>query len=231
VTGGPINFVGVLAGGKSATSTLLLENSGTVAASSITVVLSGPFHSVVGGTCGTTLAVGHSCTIFVDFAPTVAGAASGTVTITANVPVINSPVPLSGTGLTTSKTLTPATWTVSQARNCPGTGTAGIQACSLDPKQIFTLTNTGTAAITAVAQGVLGGTNASEFSIVRSQSTCGPAGNGQTTSNANLSAGNSCIVTVQFKPLTSQTTGTKTASLSIVTSTGTATANLTGTAQ
>ena len=108
-------------------------------------------------------------------------------------------------------------------RNCPGTGILGIIACTLDPAQVFTLTNTGNVPLTGITQAVLGGTNASEFSVVRLLSTCGPAGGGQILANTTLAPGASCVVTVQFKPLTAQATGAKAATVSVTDLAGTQT--------
>jgi hypothetical protein len=95
---------------------------------------------------------------------------------------------------------------------------------------VFTLTNTGNVTLTGIGQGALGGTNASEFSIARALSTCGPTGNGQLVANTTLAPGGTCVVTVQFKPLTAQTTGVKNATVSVTDAAGTQTSTLTGTA-
>jgi len=133
---------------------------------------------------------------------------------------------LSGTGVASviSAALTPTTWTVSTAR-C-----ANALACALKPVQIFTLTNTGNTTLTGIAQGALGGANASAYSIVRLTSTCGPSGNGQLLGQTTLAAGASCVVTVRFQPPTSQATGAKPATVSVTDAAGTQTSSLSGTA-
>jgi hypothetical protein len=99
------------------------------------------------------------------------------------------------------------------------------------PTQVFTLTNNGNVSLNVPNQATLTGTNPTEFTIVRLLSTCGPAGGGQLAGQATLAPAASCTVTVQFRPLTTQSTGAKSATLSIVDAAGTQTAGLTGTAQ
>jgi hypothetical protein len=49
--------------------------------------------------------------------------------------------------------------------------------------------------------------------------------------NVTLAPGGTCVVTVQFKPLTAQSIGVKNATISVTDAAGTQTSTLTGTAQ
>ena len=213
----------------SAANTLTLANSGGASATGLAISFTGPFArpaGAAGGTCGATLAANATCTINVTFAPgTTLGLSNGSAVITANVSVSGSPVALSGTGVAdvTAATLTPT------SRNF-GNATRGVGVLAA-PTQVFTLTNTGNVTLTGITQGTLGGINATEFSIVRLTSTCGPAGGGQVLGQTTLAPGASCVVTVQFRPQTAQTTGAKSATVSVTDLAGTQTSTLTGNAQ
>jgi hypothetical protein len=236
ITGGPLAFGNVPTGSTSAAQTLSLQNYGGATSTGITVVVTSPFArptGTAGGTCGTTLAAGATCTINIVFSPTTSVASTGTATITANVAVAGSPVSLTGTGITpvVSASLTPTSRNFgTHARTCPGTTGAQILACSLEPTQVFTLTNTGNVPLTGIGHGTLGGTNPTEFSIVNLLSTCGAAGGGQLIGNTTLAPGATCVVTVQFKPQTGQATGAKAATVSVADSAGAQTSTVTGTA-
>ncbi|HYL13132.1 MAG TPA: choice-of-anchor D domain-containing protein [Terriglobales bacterium] len=211
------------------TQNLTLSNTGTAGATGIALTLTGPFTRVTTGTfptgapnCGTTLAAAANCTIKVAFAPTATGAAIGSAAIAASVTVAGSPVTLTGTGVAqvVSANLTPTT------RNF-GTVARGRL---LGPVQIFTLTNTGNVSLTGITQGALGGTNPTEFTIIRLLSTCGPAGGGQLLGQTTLTPGAACTVAGQFRPLTSKTTGVKNATVSVTDAAGTQSSTLAGTA-
>jgi hypothetical protein len=126
-----------------------------------------------------------------------------------------------------SASLTPTSWTApATTRGCTTGGTS--PTC---PLQVFALTNTGNVTLMGIAQGALGGTNSTEFIIARAMSTCGPTGGGQLSGQTTLAPGASCNIAVRFAPLTAQTTGVKTATVSVTDAAGTQTSTLTGTAQ
>jgi hypothetical protein len=187
----------------------------------ITVTVTAPFTRAAGG-CGATLTAGNACNINVVFSPTATGAATGTVTITGSVAVTGSPVSLTGTGVArvVSATLTPTSHDF-------GNTTRGVGGSA----QVFTLTNTGNVTLTNIGQGLLGGTNPTEFTVRRVLSTCGPATGGQLLGQTQLTPGAACVVTVQFRPVTTLPVGVKTATISVTDIAGTQTSSLSGTAQ
>ena len=238
VTGGPLSFGNVAVGMTSAPQTLTLHNTGNATLTGITLAFSSPRYSrpagAAGGTCPATLGAALTCTINVVFSPTVTGAVPATLTISASVPVTGSPVTLSGTGVApvVSATLTPASFSPTETRTCPGTTAAQISACANGPAQNFTLTNTGNVTLTGIGQGVLAGTNTADYLKVGGAggSSCGPTGSGQTLSFTSLAPGAMCIVRVQFRPQTSEAAGVKNATVSVTDSAGTQTSTLAGTA-
>jgi hypothetical protein len=240
VSGGPLVFGNQPSGSTSTARTLTLSNGGNAGATGIAVAVattSTPTTpnqfarpaGAAGGTCGTTLAAGGTCTINIVFAPTSTGAKTGTVTITsASGAVTGSPVSLSGTGTAAavSASLTPTSWTTAATRGCT-TGGAN-PTC---PLQVFSLTNTGNVNLTGIAQAALGGTDANQFIIARAMSTCGPAGNGQLSGQTTLTPGAACSIAVRFAPTAAPNpAGVKNGTVSVIDVAGTQSSTLTGTA-
>ena len=90
------NFGSTAVGTGTAWSTFTLANSGSSAVNISTVAVSGPF--VVSSNCGSSVAAGGSCPIYVYFSPTAAGAASGKLTVTDSASNSPQTSALSGTG-------------------------------------------------------------------------------------------------------------------------------------
>jgi hypothetical protein len=176
ITGGPLSFGDVTIGTTSAAQTLTLSNTGGSTLTGITLAFSSPRFTRSGGTCTGTLASLSSCTINVVFSPNAAGPVSGSLTVTANVPVSGSPVGLSGNGVRLSVSPTsltfitvlglPSTQTVTVRNNAPAGGGS-------------------TGPLTVGISGVTGG-----VSLTVSSNNC-PAGG--------LAPGASCTIGVRFQ--------------------------------
>ncbi|MEO6924270.1 MAG: Ig-like domain repeat protein, partial [Bryocella sp.] len=96
-------------GGVSTSQSVTLANTGT-ASITLSSGMTGPFTVIPGGTCSAapvTLAVGSSCTQFVAFAPTAAGATSGSI-LYSGTGIVPSTILFSGTG-TQASTITTLT--------------------------------------------------------------------------------------------------------------------------
>src|SRR3984885_1307299 len=98
-----LSFGSTTVGSTGAASTVTVSNPGTVAASVSSVGLTGPFSQT--NTCGGSIAAGGACTVSVSFAPTAAGAASGTLTVASSAPSSPLTVGLSGTGVSANTNL------------------------------------------------------------------------------------------------------------------------------
>ena len=189
VTPTSLTFPSTLVGATSASQNLTLANSGAGGATGIAVNFTGPFSRITTGTfpagapnCGTTLAAGASCTIKVVYSASVTGTQTGSATITASVPVMNSPVALTGTGAAVTHT---ASVTPSLAFGNWATGTTSNT-------MNLTVTNTGNSAL-AGGTFTFGGGTPQPYS--RNGGTC----------TANLPVGGTCTIGVRFAPTTTGT--------------------------
>jgi uncharacterized repeat protein (TIGR03803 family) len=163
-------FGAQVVGTTSASKTVVVTNTGTSILDIDSIVVS-TYFSVSSTTCGSTLAVGKSCKVFVTFTPTAVGSLTGTLTFTDNA--TNSPqtVQLSGTG-ESDVTLTPASATYAKRK----VGTTS-------PAKIFTLANNQTVTLTSINASTTG-----DFAI--SAQTCG----------STLAAKQKCTISVTFTP-------------------------------
>jgi len=91
-----MTFVAATIGQPSPAQTVTVTNSGTVAASGLTLVTTAPF-SLTQNTCGTSLAAGASCTVGVVFTPVANGTVAGTLNVSSST-LNSAAVLLSGAG-------------------------------------------------------------------------------------------------------------------------------------
>ncbi|WP_433615957.1 choice-of-anchor D domain-containing protein [Dactylosporangium sp. CA-139114] len=167
-----VGFGSVVTGSTSAAQTVTVTNSGSGAAPVGTIAVSGDFAQT--NTCGSSIAAGASCTVSVTFKPTVAGARTGTLTVTASG--ITNTVPLSGTGVAPGPIVNANPGSLSFGGTVVGTSSA---------TQTVTLNNSGT-----TAASVSGIATSGDFSQTN---TCGNS----------IAVGASCTVTVKFTPTAS----------------------------
>ncbi|PYX89230.1 MAG: hypothetical protein DMG68_05795 [Acidobacteria bacterium] len=169
-------FGNQVVGTTSAAQTLILSN-GSGSSKAIAIAVTGPFARTTGtNNCGTNLTNNNSCNIYVVFSPTVTGAATGSVTITSSITVSNSPVGLSGTGVTAVRTATVSPSPLAFGNQAIGTASGA---------KTLTVTNTGNVNLTG-GTFTFGGGAPQPFS----RATFGQGGGG--TCGTTLNVGASC---------------------------------------
>ncbi len=191
-------FASQLVGTTSTAQIVTMSNNGGTAIAISSIAVSGSdFTSGFTKTCGASLAAGASCTMSVKFRPVAVGLRTGTITIVDADPTSPQVVALSGTGAAPTVSVTPASINFGSVTR--GTTSAG---------QLVTVANTGTVPMKFASNGAftLGGTNPNQFRVA----TGGLCANGKT-----LPAGQSCSVTVRFKPTSRTSKGLKTATLRV----------------
>ncbi len=185
--------------GSFANATLALRNAGGVT-SEIPFIGGGGIHqgdfTIVTNGCIAALTPGATCQVLVRFTPAAAGARQAALSAVApNGNGGSASAPLSGIGQT------PGAIDIDPALYDFGSILQGTAA----PTRIFTVTNTGQSATSALSVRFTGSA-ASDFSL--STDTC---------TGVTLSANAFCTVTVQFLPVAA---GSKTAGLEVAASTG-----------
>jgi len=179
-------------GSTSAATTITVSNTGTAAASGLSIANSNAAEFPTTNTCPASLANGASCTISATFSPSAAGSRSATLTVNSSAGAKTVALTGTGTAVATPGVLSmPAPF----AFAAQTVGAAG-------PPHVFSLSNTGG---TAVNVSSVASSNAAEFAI--SGSTCA----------GSVAAGASCSFNVTFTP---SAAGARSASVT-VTSTGT----------
>jgi hypothetical protein len=174
-----VAFGNVFVGNTSTVQTLTLTNNTGAGITGLTVAVATTSPSSTpnvfarsGGTCGTTLANGANCSITVTFAPAAAVIYAGSVTVSASVGIVNSPVILSGTGQALAATVAPASLAF---------GSVVVNQQSAN--RTLTLTNPSGTNLTGIVVTVTAPFN-------RNGGTCG----------ATLNAGANCTILVRYSP-------------------------------
>ena len=158
--------------GSSGSQALAITNTGTATLTISQPAVTGTTFSVSGATFPLNISPGANSSLTVNFGPTTAGSASGTLTIASNAPNSPAVVTLGGSGVQAALSATPAT--VSFGNVVVGnTGT-----------QTVTLANSGTTSVT-ISQATVSGT---AFNI------------GGLSLPTTLNAGQSAAFTVSFAP-------------------------------
>lgn len=190
ISDGPTYNFGSYAQGGSADGTLTLTNTGGTTATSMSgggllspFSFKGGSYPGVGGTCAASLAPAATCTVVINFAPSVVGPYTDAVEISYNNGAIGTSVSrdLSGTAVTQ------ATLTISDGP----TYDFGSRNVNTSVSYVFTVSNTGGYAASGVS-GVVGG----DFGFTGG-SYPGTGG----TCGATIGAGSNCTIELQFFPM------------------------------
>lgn len=186
-----LTFPNTVLGAVSEAQIVTVENIGADAATVSSISLGGtnPTDFVQVHTCGTSLAAGASCSVFVAFKPAAAASYSATLSVADNAAGTPQQVTLSGTGVAA------ATLTLSAASLAFPATTVGTASAAM----LVTVTNTGT--VTADISSIsISGTDPSSFlQINNCASTLAPSA--------------SCTVAVAFVPAK---TGALAATLNVI---------------
>jgi hypothetical protein len=197
-----LTFLFQAIGTSSASQSVTLTNTGDAALSISSVAATAGFAQT--NNCGASVAIGAQCTLNITFSPTVAGAQSGTITITDSAALSPQVINVSGTGTGPAVAFAPTSLPF-DAQLVNSTSAA----------QTVTVTNMGDANLTFTAIGTTG-----PFAIATSGTTC--------STSSPLAASGSCTVAVTFTPTS---VGTASGSLSFTDNAGNSpqTVGLTGT--
>ena len=200
LTPASLTFATQNVGTTSAFQTATLRNIGGLTMT-FSIAITGDFlRGGNGGSCGTTLGAGATCTINVRFRPTASGTRTGTLTVTSALAGTGT-VALSGTGNGALAAVSPTT--TAAAPYSFGNVTRG----QLGTPLTVTVTNNGTTSMTFANNGfALGGTNPGQFRLT----TGGSCVNGGT-----LAALASCTFTVNFAPTAGTARNAKNATVTI----------------
>ena len=177
-----VPFESVNSGTTSAPMSLRLSNAGnaTLNITGISIAGANPSDFAVStgaNACGTTLAAGSSCSIYVTFTPASASSFTATLQVADNATGSPQSSTLTGTGTAPTASLSP---TLSFPSTATGTPSGAMTA---------TLSNMGTSTLNITGISIAGA-NPSDFAIATGANACGTT----------LAAGSSCSIYVTFTP-------------------------------
>ena len=190
VSPGALNFGIVAVGSSSAGQTVTAGNAGAAAVTVNSVNFTGDYSGAT--TCGSSLAVGGSCTVSVIFMPTAAGTRTGTLTI--NLSTGAQTVSLTGTGSSSSAN--------------------GVLSFSPSP---VTFNNSYTIGDNASRAVTVANTSASSAGIAAISLSGDPSLTQTNNCGASLAAGAVCTISLTFRPVAY---GIFTAALTVTEGTG-----------
>ena len=142
VTPSSVSF-GTVADGTGSTQAVILKNTGTANLVVSSETVTGAGFSVVNFTAQT-LAPGGSMNFNAVFAPTSAGAVSGSISVSTNLPTSPTAIPLSGTGANPAMSITPSSVTF------------GSVVDGTNNSQTITVKNTGAVNLVVSSESVTG---------------------------------------------------------------------------
>ena len=155
-----IVFATTAPGETSSQTTVTVSNTGASASLSNLALAVTPGFQLLSNTCPSALDPGQSCTAAVEFAPTVAGAQTGTLTVTSSALATGASVPLSGMSLDFTLAVSgSASQTVARGQTANytltitplnGSGGAFTFACGTLPANAVCLFNPGTETLNGV---------------------------------------------------------------------------------
>ncbi|HLO93816.1 MAG TPA: choice-of-anchor D domain-containing protein, partial [Burkholderiaceae bacterium] len=204
---GSLSFASTAQGSTSGIQTLTVRASSSLALSSLAASVSGDFVRQ-GGSCGSSLAAGASCTIDVAFRPSATGERAGTLDLAHTGIASGVSVALKGTA-----TAAPSAPVLALGSSALSFSEQVVSTTSA--AQTLSVSNTGNAAL-RLSGLTLSGAAAADF---LRDGTCAV--------DSSLVAGASCTVDIRFSP---SAAGTRSASLAIASDGGNGSVTLSGVA-
>jgi hypothetical protein len=187
-----LTFASTKVGATTAAQMVTVKNTGTASVTLTSETITGTNATSFvksATTCGTTLAASASCTVSVEFKPTVAGSLTANLSVADNATGTPQLVALKGTSTATASSLTLTPTSITFPTTVDG---------ATSDAQIVTIKNAGSTTVT-ISSIALSGTGATSFEEI---GTCGTS----------LAASASCSLYVAFHPASA---GAKAATISV----------------